>query len=145
MSSPASRRGRPPRSTASSTPRSTRSQQVSSTPQSNANGSQATPRASRRLQNENTVPSSSPLMYQSSSPVRAEQTRMDISSPIRESSVADGETTPRATRTGMRGQQNLKILNLLSCSKTNFCRLIAHPLHVQLKPTAKQQSSGYSF
>lgn len=141
MSSPA-RRGRPPRSTASSTPRSTRSQQVSSTPQSNANGSQATPRASRRLPNENTVPSSSPLMYQSSSPVRGEQTRMDISSPIRESSLADGETTPRATRTGMRGK-----INFLVCwiNPANVFRLISNPLYVQLKPTAKQQPSGHSL
>ncbi|OKL55618.1 DNA replication licensing factor mcm4 [Talaromyces atroroseus] len=113
MSSPASRRGRPPRSSANSTPRSTRSQQIASSPQSNT---QATPRASRRLQNENAVPSSSPLMFPSSSPVRAgnraEQTRMDISSPVRESSVAeDGETTPRATRAGIRDSSPIRYMS----------------------------------
>lgn len=43
-------------------------------------------------------------MYQSSSPVRADQTTMDVSSPVRGSSVVDGDTTPRATRTAMRGK-----------------------------------------
>ncbi|KAH8704758.1 putative DNA replication licensing factor Mcm4 [Talaromyces proteolyticus] len=118
MSSPAARRGRgrPPRDSATSTPRSTRTQQTASSPQSQAAGSQATPRASRRIRGEEAVPSSSPLMFQSSSPVRTrnepQEVTMDASSPIRGSSITgDGDTTPRGNRLGIRDSSPIRYMS----------------------------------
>ncbi|KAL4794697.1 vacuolar transporter chaperone 4 [Aspergillus venezuelensis] len=110
MSSPASRRrGRPARDSATASPaRSTRSQQQSQA----SNASQTTPRASRRLQGEAAVPSSSPMFFQSSptrgnnSSAETPDARMEEpSSPIRAlSAMDDGETTPRANGAGLRGE-----------------------------------------
>ncbi|KAL4910331.1 hypothetical protein BDW74DRAFT_173787 [Aspergillus multicolor] len=118
MSSPASRRrGRPARDSATASParstRSTRSQQ-----QSQATNSQTTPRASRRLQGEAAVPSSSPMFFQSS-PARENSTaetpdaRMEEpSSPIRASSTMDdGETTPRANGAALRDSSPIRYVS----------------------------------
>lgn len=100
MSSPASRRSQ--RNSVSATPqRSARSSQQAPSPARSAhqNGSQATPRASR----QNNIAASSPLIYHSS-PLNGSQptagadeangaSRMNISSPLRQMSVADN--TPR--------------------------------------------------
>ncbi|KAL1983000.1 hypothetical protein VTN96DRAFT_615 [Rasamsonia emersonii] len=135
MSSPASsrRRGGAARDSATSTPsRSRRSQQVPSSPgsaamddqQSQTNGSQATPRASRRLRGEAAVQSSSPMFYQSDSPAngtqRGQEGRMDISSPAREASVAeDGDTTPRGNRQGVRDSSPIRYMSSSSPPRSN--------------------------
>ncbi|KAI1977523.1 MCM DNA helicase complex subunit [Ophidiomyces ophidiicola] len=109
MSSPSSsrRRGRSARGSATSTPdRAARNTPAGgpSTVQRSEAGPQATPQQSR-LQAEATVPSSSPMLFQSSPLNTArqsstgEQAGADRSSPIRTlSNTDDGQTTPRASR-----------------------------------------------
>jgi len=111
MSSPASRRSQ--RKSVSATPqRSARSSQQAPSPARSAqqNGSQATPRASR----QNNIAASSPLIYHSS-PLNGAQpaagadeaneaSRMNISSPPRQMSVADH--TPRGRVQALGGMES---------------------------------------
>ncbi|RDW90594.1 MCM DNA helicase complex subunit MCM4 [Aspergillus mulundensis] len=134
MSSPAPsrRRGRPARDSATASParstRSTRSQQ-----QSQTTNSQTTPRASRRLQGEAAVPSSSPMFYQSSpargnsSAAETPDARMEEpSSPIRASSTMDdGETTPRANGTALRDSSPIRYVSSSSPTRA-FGRQTGH-------------------
>lgn len=92
MSSPASRRSN--RNRQSATP--VRSPLGNKSPiQPEEPRAQTTPRASRQA-----PPASSPLFYGSSSPANGgdrpvSNERMDISSPLRQTSFADRESTPR--------------------------------------------------
>lgn len=114
MSSPASRRTRQSRESATASPaRSTRSRQQpatsSPTPREQL---QTTPRASRRIRDEVAVPASSPMFFPSS-PSRGNDSnaptpdvRMDEpSSPVRAPSAADGDMTPRGNGAAMRGMR----------------------------------------
>ncbi|KAJ0417443.1 MCM2/3/5 family-domain-containing protein [Aspergillus carlsbadensis] len=132
MSSPAGsrRRGRPARDSATASPaRSTRSQQL---PQASS-PAQTTPRASRRLRGEATVPSSSPMFFQSSpargnnSSAETPDARMEEpSSPLRASSTMDdGERTPRANRTAMRDSSPIRYVSSSSPTRA-FGRQTGH-------------------
>ncbi|KLJ11041.1 minichromosome maintenance protein 4 (cell division control protein 54) [Blastomyces silverae] len=137
MSSPGSarRRGRPARNSAASTPSrpSATQPQPQTSPSSAANGgpqsqnaSQTTPRASRRLR-EAGVASSSPLFFRSSPPPEPRQapagdsgSRMDISSPVRESpSAGDVETTPRANARPIGDSSPIRYMSSSSPTRAN--------------------------
>lgn len=164
MSSPASRRSQ--RNSVSATPqRSARSSQQAPSPVRSAqqNGLQATPRASR----QHNIVASSPLIHQSS-PLNGAQpsagaaeangaTRINISSPLRQASVADNTPRGRVQAPGGMESQNLSA----------FCpmlhRLIPHKnrrrsttplalaLHASLtviqimSPTSQPAAVGFSY
>lgn len=121
MSSPASRRGRPSKSTASP---------VSSArePPSSPSQQQATPRAARRLAAERGAPSSSPMFFQSS-PTRSNRgaETPDVRMAEASSTVDDGERTPRANNAGIRGRQKKK--------KNRPYRRQSLPVYFRLTPT----------
>ncbi|OJD14132.1 hypothetical protein AJ78_05507 [Emergomyces pasteurianus Ep9510] len=138
MSSPGSarKRGQAAKNSATSTPtRAGASQpQPQSSPSSSTanrrqqpqNASQTTPRASRRLR-ESGVPSSSPLLFQSSPPPEPQQappaasdSRMDISSPVRESpNAGDVERTPRANARPIGDSSPIRYMSSSSPTRVN--------------------------
>ncbi|KAL2011929.1 hypothetical protein VTN00DRAFT_4647 [Thermoascus crustaceus] len=135
MSSPASsrRRGRPARG--SQTPSSARSRASQQNPPTSSptramddqsqSGSQATPRASRRLRGEEPVASSSPMFFQSSPngtqrSAGAPEERMEISSPPRASSnIDDGETTPRGNGRPVGDSSPIRYMSSSSPTRSN--------------------------
>ncbi|RMJ27941.1 hypothetical protein PHISP_01209 [Aspergillus sp. HF37] len=127
MSSPASRGGRQSRNSATSTPRSSRSQQQpmtsSPTPQ-NGDELQTTPRASRRARGEAAVPSSSPMLFQSSPAngnhggAETPDIRMqESSSPVRPSTER-GDMTPRGNVPAMRDSSPIRYMSSSSPARS---------------------------
>lgn len=98
---------------------------------------QTTPRASRQA-----LPASSPLFYGSSSPANGRNRpdsneRMDISSPLRQTSFADRESTPRPREPPPGGKSIISPLRTQS-DDCNF-RLVASTICLKLKPWPRSE------
>lgn len=98
---------------------------------------QRTPRASRQA-----PPASSPLFYGSSSPANGgnrpiSDERMDISSPLRQTSFADREATPRPRAPPPGGKS--MIFHLCTQSDDRNSRLVASTICFKLKPWPRSE------
>lgn len=98
---------------------------------------QTTPRASRQA-----PPASSPLFYGSSSPANGgnrpvSNERMDISSPLRQTSYADRDSTPRP-RAPPPGGKSI-VFSLRTQSDDRNPRLVASTICLKLKPWPRSQ------
>lgn len=98
---------------------------------------QMTPRASRQV-----APASSPLFYGSSSPanggnrpVNMEPT--DVSSPLRQTSFADRDSTPRPRAPPLGGESITS--TLLTQSDDHNSRLVASTICLKLKPRPRSE------
>lgn len=159
MSSPAStrRRGRPAQNSATASPaQSTRSRQTqpgaSSPVQMDTDEqTQVTPRATRRLRGEDAVPSSSPILF-NSSPLRTARSsaqipdiRLNPSSPLLASSTRDGDATPRGNRDGIRGMSDNMTLRSIPPCLTPYPRFVTHSLRFELESDSRSFPSGASI